>query len=81
MVTHRGLLRFSRWFVVLAFVIGAVLTPGPDVVSQFLMAVPMIGLYFLSIVPAWWVTKRRERADAEQRARESAPAKADDDAS
>lgn len=84
MVTHRGLLKFSRWFVVLAFVIGAVLTPGPDVVSQFLMALPMIGLYFLSILPAWWVTARRERADAEQRAREDAPArrkrKADEDA-
>lgn len=75
MVTHRGLLRFSRWFVVLAFVIGAVLTPGPDVVSQFLMAVPMIGLYFLSIVPAWWVTAKRERADAELSAREGASSK------
>src|SRR5262249_11000019 len=84
MVTHRGLLKFGRWFVVLAFVIGAVLTPGPDIVSQFLMAVPMIALYFLSIVPAWLVTMRRERADAEQRARENAPAerkpKADEDA-
>ena len=75
MVTHRSLLKFSRWFIVLAFVIGAVLTPGPDVVSQFLMALPMIGLYFLSILPAWWVTKRRERTDTEQRARDGAPAK------
>src|SRR5262249_9042536 len=57
LVTHRGLWKFNRWFVVLAFVIGAVLTPGPDVVSQFLMAVPMIGLSFLSIFPPWWVPK------------------------
>jgi sec-independent protein translocase protein TatC len=73
MVTHRGLWKFSRWFVVLAFVIGAILTPGPDVVSQFMMALPMIALYNVSILLAWRVTIRRERADAEQRAREDGP--------
>jgi sec-independent protein translocase protein TatC len=88
LVTHRTLWKFSRWFVVLAFVIGAILTPGPDVVSQFLMALPMIGLYNISILFAWRVTLKRERAEAEQRAREAAlgaPSKpvdaADDDAS
>jgi sec-independent protein translocase protein TatC len=72
MVTHRSLWKFSRWFVVLAFVVGAILTPGPDVVSQFLMALPMIGLYNISILFAWRVTVKRERAAAEQRAREDA---------
>jgi sec-independent protein translocase protein TatC len=61
LVTHRGLWKFSRWFIVLAFIIGAVLTPGPDVVSQFLMATPMIVLYNISILFAWRVTVRRER--------------------
>jgi sec-independent protein translocase protein TatC len=75
MVTHRGLWKFSRWFIVVAFIIGAILTPGPDVVSQFMMAIPMIALYNLSILLAWRVTTRRERADAEQRAREDEPAK------
>jgi sec-independent protein translocase protein TatC len=75
MVTHRSLWKFSRWFIVLAFIIGAVLTPGPDVVSQFLMAIPMIGLYFISILFAWQVTARRERAAAEQRARDDASVK------
>jgi sec-independent protein translocase protein TatC len=68
LVTHRSLWKFSRWFIVLAFIIGAVLTPGPDVVSQFLMAVPMIALYYISILFAWRVTVRRERTDAAQRA-------------
>jgi sec-independent protein translocase protein TatC len=72
MVTHRGLWKFGRWFVVVAFVIGAILTPGPDVPSQFMMALPMILLYFLSIVPARQITLRRERAEAAQRAREAA---------
>jgi len=66
LVTHRSLWRFSRWFVVLSFVIGAILTPGPDVVSQFMMALPMIVLYNVSILLAWRVTKKRERAAAGQ---------------
>jgi sec-independent protein translocase protein TatC len=72
LVTHRSLWKFSRWFVVLSFVIGAILTPGPDVVSQFLMATPMIVLYNVSILFAWRVTIKRERADVELRAREAA---------
>ena len=60
LVTHRSLWKFSRWFIVLAFIIGAVLTPGPDVVSQFMMATPMIVLYNISILFAWRVTKKRE---------------------
>jgi sec-independent protein translocase protein TatC len=70
MVTHRGLWKFNRWFVVIAFVIGAILTPSPDVVSQLLMALPMIALYNLSILLAWFVTVRREREEAAQRAKE-----------
>ncbi|HTR54787.1 MAG TPA: twin-arginine translocase subunit TatC [Kofleriaceae bacterium] len=70
LVTHRGLWKFNRWFIVLAFVIGAILTPSPDVVSQIMMATPMIVLYNLSIVLAWRVTKRREAKDAILRAKE-----------
>lgn len=59
-VTHRSLWKFSRWFVVVAFIIGAILTPGPDVMSQLMMAAPMIVLYNVSILLAWRVTIRRE---------------------
>lgn len=64
LVTHRGLWKFNRWFVVIAFVIGAILTPSPDVVSQIMMAMPMILLYNLSIILAWRVTLKREAKDA-----------------
>jgi sec-independent protein translocase protein TatC len=60
LVTHRSLWRFNRWFVVVAFIIGAILTPGPDVVSQLFMALPMIVLYNVSILAAWRVTLKRE---------------------
>jgi len=64
MVTHRGLWRFNRWFIVIAFIVGAILTPSPDVVSQIMMATPMIALYNLSIVLAWTVTRKREKEAA-----------------
>lgn len=71
LVTHRGLWKFNRWFVVIAFVIGAILTPSPDVVSQIMMATPMIVLYNLSILLAWYVTRKREKRDEALRAREA----------
>jgi sec-independent protein translocase protein TatC len=70
LVTHRGLWKFNRWFIVLAFIIGAILTPSPDVVSQIMMATPMIILYNFSILLAWRVTKRREAKDAVLREQE-----------
>jgi sec-independent protein translocase protein TatC len=73
MVTHRGLWKFNRWFVVVAFVVGAILTPGPDIMSQFMMALPMILLYNFSILLSWYVTVKREKREAEERAREGAP--------
>ena len=60
LVTHRSLWKFNKYAIVLSFIIGAILTPGPDVISQLLMATPMIGLYNLSIIVAWVVTRRRE---------------------
>lgn len=70
LVTHRSLWKFNRWFVIIAFVVGAILTPTPDAVSQIMMAAPMIILYNLSIVMAWLVTRKRERAAKELAERE-----------
>jgi sec-independent protein translocase protein TatC len=39
---------FRGYFVVLAFIIAAIVTP-PDVVSQLALAIPMIGLYEIGI--------------------------------
>ena len=44
------------------FIIAAVISPGTDVVSQTLMAGPMLGLYLLSIVIAWIFAKKRSTA-------------------
>ncbi len=72
MVTHRGLWKFNRWFIVIAFVVGAILTPTPDVPTQLTMAVPMVILYNISIILAWTVTRKREKEAAAQRKNEPA---------
>ena len=61
--THRTLIKFWRWFVVIAFVVAALLTP-PDWVTQILLAVPLIGLYGVSIGIAYLITMRREAKQA-----------------
>ncbi len=48
-VTPAQLLKFGRWATVLAFAVGAVVTPGPEVTSQIAVSGALIGLYFLSI--------------------------------
>lgn len=49
LVTARGLWKFARYAVIIIFVVAALLTPGPDPVSQLLMAAPLLLLYGLSI--------------------------------
>ncbi len=59
-VTRDQLKRGRRYAIVAAFAIAAVLTP-PDVVSQFLLAVPLILLYELAIIAIWFTERRRAR--------------------
>jgi len=51
LVTDRALIGFFRYAVVAIFIFAAVMTP-PDVLSQFLLAIPLIGLYGVSILVA-----------------------------
>jgi sec-independent protein translocase protein TatC len=59
MVTAGFLIRHTKYAVLIIFILGAVLSPGTDVVSQALMAGPMIVLYGLSIGIAWLFAKRK----------------------
>lgn len=49
LITDRTLIDFFKYAVVLIFIAAAVLTP-PDILSQLLMAIPLVGLYGLSIL-------------------------------
>jgi sec-independent protein translocase protein TatC len=57
-VTPKQLLKFGRWATVLAFALGAVVTPGPEVTSQIAVSGALIGLYFLSIPIAYMLKPR-----------------------
>ncbi len=59
MVTSRGLLAFYRYWVVIAFIVGAILTPTPDPINQALMSGPLVVLYGLGIGIAWLVEQDR----------------------
>jgi sec-independent protein translocase protein TatC len=61
LVTRDQLKRGRRYAILVAFILAAVLTP-PDVLSQFLLAIPLILLYELSLVAIWITERRRGRA-------------------
>ena len=67
MVSAAGLADKRKYAMVLAFVAAAILTP-PDVISQIMLAVPIIILYEVSILSAKFVERQRaarEKAEEE----------------
>ncbi|MFA5454809.1 MAG: twin-arginine translocase subunit TatC [Sulfurimonas sp.] len=49
MINDRNMIDFFRYAIVIIFIVAAVLTP-PDVLTQLLMAIPLIFLYAISIL-------------------------------
>jgi sec-independent protein translocase protein TatC len=67
-LNYRLLSAGRRYVIVISFVMGAVLTT-PEVVTQVLMAVPLMVLYEISIWITWyWERQDRIRAAAEEKA-------------
>ena len=64
-VNYLQLFRFGRWFIMIAAVVGAVLSP-PDTTSMIVMTVPLIVLYFLSIGLSYLFGPKPSAAEVEQ---------------
>ncbi|MCW0198252.1 twin-arginine translocase subunit TatC [Sphingopyxis sp.] len=64
LVTREQLVSARRYMIVAAVAIGAVFTP-PDVLSQLLLAGPLILLYELSLIAIWFTQRRRKKTGAE----------------
>lgn len=64
-VTSRSMIGWFRYAVLGVFIAAAVLTPGPDVASQFLMAAPLLTLYGVSILVAHLAAPRAAAAEAD----------------
>jgi sec-independent protein translocase protein TatC len=71
-VTSEQLKTKRRYFIVIAFIIAAVLTP-PDVISQLALALPLLGLYEGSIWSVRFVEKKAA-ASAASAAAQAKPA-------
>ena len=60
LISGRFLLRNFKYAILIIFILAAILTPTPDMVTQSLFAAPMIVLYLLSIAVAAIFGKRQE---------------------
>ena len=74
LVTRQQLKRGRRYAIVVAFVVAAVLTP-PDVVSQLLLAVPLVALYEVSLIAIWFTERKRAKAAGRPPHKKGRPAK------
>jgi sec-independent protein translocase protein TatC len=62
LVNSKMLLSGWRYAVVAVVVVAAVITP-PDPISQTLLSIPIIGLYFISVGCVWLIELRRKKED------------------
>jgi sec-independent protein translocase protein TatC len=60
-IDYRTLIRGYRYAILIITVAAAVLSP-PDVLSMCLLAVPLFGLYVLSIAVVWWAQPKTDLA-------------------
>jgi sec-independent protein translocase protein TatC len=56
--------RNFRYAILLIFIMAAIVTPTPDVLSMCIFAAPMVALYVLSIGVAWFVQRGRRESRA-----------------
>jgi sec-independent protein translocase protein TatC len=61
-ISARMLIKYFKYAFLAIFIVAAVISPGTDMMSQLVMAIPMLGLYVISIVIAYAFQKRRTPA-------------------
>jgi sec-independent protein translocase protein TatC len=64
LVNWKQLLKFGRYWVLIASVIAAVLTPSPDIGSQLMMMAPLVILYYAAVGVAYLIGPKPEPASA-----------------
>jgi len=61
LITAKMMIKYFKYAVLVVFIIAAIITPTPDMVTQSIIAVPMLGLYGISILIALVVGKGKEK--------------------
>jgi sec-independent protein translocase protein TatC len=57
--------KYFKHALLVILIVAAIITPSPDLTSQFIVAIPLLLLYWISIVLATRVQKQKEKEDAE----------------
>jgi sec-independent protein translocase protein TatC len=75
-VTSRWMVKNFKYAFLVIFIIAAVITPSPDMVNQTILAVPMVVLYVIGILVAFFfgkekTTRKERRAKKKEAAAES----------
>lgn len=60
-IQARRLLKYSGYVILVSFVFGAIITPTPDPINQFLIAGPTIALYLIGVVSVYITQRHRMR--------------------
>jgi sec-independent protein translocase protein TatC len=63
LLNYQILKRARRYVIVIAFVLGAVLTT-PEVITQILMAIPLLFLYEISVWVAWYWERQEKKRES-----------------
>jgi Tat protein translocase TatC len=56
--------KIRPYAIVGSFVAGAILSPGADVLSMFMLTIPLLALYEIGVAGVWLVQRRRLKAEA-----------------
>ena len=67
-VTPRFLIKNVRYAVLITAVIAAAIAPTPDLATVFILWIPMVGLYVISIGLSWIVYLKKKRARKNEQA-------------
>ncbi len=66
LITARFMWKNFRYAILLIFIVAAIVTPTPDILSMCIFAAPMVALYVSSIGIAWAVHPKQRRARKEK---------------
>jgi sec-independent protein translocase protein TatC len=65
LLTPKNMLKYWRQAIVIIAILAAIITPTVDPVNMSLMMIPLVGLYFISVLFAWFANKSRNSQDAD----------------
>jgi sec-independent protein translocase protein TatC len=66
LITGSFLKKYFKFAFVIILVVAAIITPSPDWTSQFLVALPLLLLYWISILLATRVEKQRKKDEEKE---------------